>query len=103
MKRIYNKAIRDKIPEIIEASGSTPNIKVLNDEDFLRELTNKLDEELNEFKESDDVRELCDLIEIAYRIASLKGISNDKLERIRKEKNKKRGKFEKKTISGRSY
>ncbi len=94
MIRVYNKAIRDKIPEIIEASGSIPTIEKLSDEDFLTELENKLDEEIKEYKESKKIEELCDLIEIAMRIAELKGMSNDSLEQIRKDKNLERGKFE---------
>lgn len=91
--KIYNKAIRDKIPEIIKASGTTPTIEVLSDEEFLKKLEIKLDEELLEYKESKKVEELCDLIEIAYRIAELQGISNESLNKIREEKNVVRGKF----------
>ncbi len=94
MIRVYNKAIRDKIPKIIEESGSTPKVKKLNDNDFLKELTKKIDEEVNEFKESKKAEELCDLIEIAYRIAELYGVSNMELDQIRSEKNLKRGKFD---------
>ena len=93
MIRVYNKAIRDKIPEIIVESGSEPTIEKLSDEDFLKELEKKLEEEISEYKESKKVEELCDLIEIAYRIAELKGVSNDSLEQIRKDKNVERGKF----------
>lgn len=93
MIRVYNKAIRDKIPEIIIESGSEPTIEKLSDEDFLKELEKKLDEEIKEYKESKKVEELCDLIETAYRIAELQGVSNDSLNQIREEKNAERGKF----------
>ena len=39
---MYNKAIRDKIPEIIKNSGNSCNVKTLNDDDFLIELENNL-------------------------------------------------------------
>lgn len=93
MIRVYNKAIRDKIPEIIIESGSEPTIEKLSDEGFLKELEKKLEEEINEYNESRKVEELCDLIEIAYRIAELQGVSNDSLNQIREEKNLERGKF----------
>ena len=57
---IYNKAIRDKIPEIIKESGNNCNIKTLSDEKFLIELEKKLDEELIEYHESKSVEELTD-------------------------------------------
>ena len=95
MVRVYNKAIRDKVPEIIESSGASCLVDVLDDEKFLDELTRKLDEEINEFKESGSIDELCDLIEITFRIAELNGVSNDELDKRRVKKNNERGKFEK--------
>lgn len=94
MIRVYNKAIRDRIPEIIEKSGSESTVKILSDEDFLKELEKKLEEEIKEYKESKKIEEICDLIEIAYRIAELYGVSNDSLNKKREEKNIERGKFE---------
>ena len=41
---IYNKAIRDKIPEIIKESDNNCNIKTLSDEKFLIELEKKLEQ-----------------------------------------------------------
>ena len=36
----YNKAIRDKIPEIIQKDGYSCNVKTLSDEEFLEHLEN---------------------------------------------------------------
>lgn len=95
MIRVYNKAIRDKIPEIIESSGASCIVDVLDDEKFVDKLVIKLDEEIEEYKESKSIEELCDLIEIAYRIAEINGVSYDELEERRKNKNIERGKFAK--------
>ena len=46
MIKVYNKAIRDKIPEIIESSGASCLVDVLDDEKFLDELVLKLEEEI---------------------------------------------------------
>ena len=89
----YNKAIRDKIPEIIAESGKKYNLKQLDDESFLTELEKKLTEEVNEYSESKDVEELADLLEVIYRISELRGVSSDELDKIRKDKAEKRGKF----------
>ena len=89
----YDKAIRDKIPDIIKKSGNSYNVKKLSDDEFLPELEKKLREEVEEYLESKSVEELADAIEVIYRIAELKGISNEKLEMLREEKASKRGKF----------
>jgi predicted house-cleaning noncanonical NTP pyrophosphatase (MazG superfamily) len=89
----YNKAIRDKIPEIIAESGKKCNIKHLEDESFLAELEKKLVEEVNEYAKSKDVEELADLLEVIYRISELRGINSNELDEIRQDKAEKRGKF----------
>jgi len=90
----YNKAIRDKIPEIIAESGKKYNTKQLDDTSFLVELEKKLIEEVNEYSESKDVEELADLLEVIYRISELRGVNSDELDEIRKDKAEKRGKFD---------
>ena len=91
---IYNKAIRDKIPEIIKESGKNCNVKKLTDSEFLTQLEKKLVEELSEYQESKNVEELADILEVIYRISELKGITSDELDSIKNEKVKKRGKFD---------
>ena len=90
----YNKAVRDKIPEIIKESGKNYNVKKLKNSEFLVELEKKLIEELTEYQESKDVEELADILEVIYKISELKGITSDELDRIKNEKAKKRGKFD---------
>ena len=52
MKEItYNKLVRDKIPQIIEASGKTCETEVLSDERYLEMLDKKLNEELAEYQQ----------------------------------------------------
>lgn len=92
---VYNKAIRDKIPEIIRESGSKCNVKIVTDAEFLPFLEKKLYEELNEYESSKSVEELTDLIEIIYRIAELRGTPNEVLDKIRFTKRKERGGFDK--------
>jgi len=92
---VYNKAVRDRIPEIIIESGSECTYKILSDEEFLPYLEKKLHEELDEYDTNKSIMELADLIEIIYRIAELRDISIVELEKMRVEKRKKRGGFEK--------
>ena len=91
---IYNKAIRDKIPEIIKESGKNCNVKKLDDSEFLIRLEKKLVEELEEYQESKNVEELADILEVIYRISKLKGVVSDELDKIRQKKAEQRGKFD---------
>ncbi len=91
----YNKAIRDKIPEIIEKDGYTCNVETLSDEKFLVEIEKKLSEEVVEYQKDRKPEELADILEVIYRIAELRGISKEELEKIRVKKIEGRGGFEK--------
>ena len=90
----YNKAIRDKIPEIIKNSGNNCNVKKLTDDEFLIEIEAKLREELEEYFQSKSVEELADIIEVVNRISVLRGVSEEELEKIREKKSTERGKFD---------
>ena len=91
----FNKAIRDKIPEIIQKDGHTCNIQTLSDEKFLVEIEKKLSEEVTEYQNDKNPEELADILEVIYAIAQLKGISKEELEKIRIKKLQDRGGFEK--------
>ena len=93
---VYNKLIRDKIPEIIEESGRQLKVEVLTDKDYLVELNKKLQEELNEYFEDQSVNELADIVEVVYAILKYKEVPLHKFEEIRKSKAEKRGSFDKK-------
>ena len=91
----HNKAIRDKIPEIIKKDGHTCNVKTLSDKEFLVELEKKLSEEVLEYQNDKNPEELADILEVVYRIVELKGLSKEELEKIRIKKVEERGSFEK--------
>ena len=94
----YNKLVRDKIPEIIEASGKTCEIEILSDEEYLQMLDEKLDEELAEYHKDQNIEELADLLEVLYATAKARGCSIEELEYVRVEKQKARGGFDKKIL-----
>ena len=95
MSKVYNKLVRDKIIEIIESNSEVPIYETLKDDRYLSELHKKLFEEANEFCEKDDPEELADLLEVIYAIAKFKNIDLNDVEKIREQKAKKRGAFEK--------
>ena len=91
----FNKVIRDKIPEIIQKDGHTCNVQVISDEKFLLEIEKKLSEEVTEYQNDKTPEELADILEVIYKIAQLKGISKDELEKIRVKKLEDKGGFTK--------
>jgi len=95
MIKVFNKLVRDKIPQIIESNGEVAEVEILDDERFLNELHKKLFEEAEEFVEENSPEELADLMEVLYAIARLRNIDLNEVETIRKEKAQKRGAFEK--------
>lgn len=92
----YDKLVRDRIPAIIHASGKTCVTEILSDEQYLRMIDAKLDEELNEYHNDQNIEELADLLEVIYAATKARGYSIEHLEAVRAEKAKKRGAFEKK-------
>lgn len=94
----YKKLVRDRIPEIIEASGKTCVTEILSDADYLRMVDAKLDEELAEYHKDQNIEELADIIEVIYAAAKARGYTLEQLETVRTEKAAKRGAFEKKFL-----
>lgn len=95
---IYNKLVRDNIPEIIKSSNKNCNVEILSDEKYLQMLDVKLDEELEEYHNEQNLEELADLLEVLYAIANARGYSVVELEAYRLKKKQERGGFEQKIL-----
>ncbi len=95
MKR-YDKLIRDKIPEIIEADGKYCKIRVLSEDEFQQCLRAKLLEEVNEFMEFPCIEEIADIMEVLDSLSKCLGSNLATVEKKRKQKHEERGGFEKK-------
>ena len=99
MKAItYNKLVRDRIPAIIEKDGKICTTEILSDEEYLKMLDAKLDEELAEYHKDQNIEELADLMEVIYAAALARGYSLEDLEMVREKKVKERGGFEKRIL-----
>ena len=96
--KTYNKLVRDKIPAIIEATGATCETQILSDADYLRLLDAKLDEELAEYHQDQNIEELADLMEVIYACAKARGYTVAELEALRAEKAARRGGFDQKIL-----
>lgn len=98
MTKQYHKLVRDRIPEIIESSGKICETEVLADDEYLRMVDAKLDEELAEYHKEQNIEKLADLMEVIFAAAIARGYSIEQLEQVRVQKAKKRGAFEKKIL-----
>ena len=99
MERVYNKLVRDNIPNIIKTKGEEPIIKVLDDETYKKELEKKLYEEYEEVLEAsgeERVEELADILEIIKALARLQNKTLDDVIECANRKAEKRGAFEEK-------
>ena len=106
MEKIFNKLVRDNIPNIIDNNGEVAVTRVLADEQYKKELYKKLLEEANEVinsTEEETLEELADVLEILSSIASLNNKSIEDIIEIARMKREKRGGFQKRLFLERTY
>lgn len=99
MEKVMNKLVRDKIPEICLANGDTPITHILNEEEYLKCLKDKMMEEYQEIlgaKTHEEALEECaDLMELLFSYTTALGFKEEELLEARTRKKEKRGGFEK--------
>ena len=91
--KVYNKLVRDKIPEIIEADGKTCKTRILSDEEYIASLEAKLNEEVAEYQADKNLEEMADVLEVLQAICIARGYSLEELEARRSKKADERGGF----------
>lgn len=95
---LYNKLVRDKIPNIIQLTGKNFSTRILSIEEFITELKNKSFEELVEYHNAttkeEALEELADLMEIFHAFAKYHNTTLNEVEELRQKKAEKRGAFE---------
>lgn len=91
--KVYNKLVRDKIPQIIEADGRKCEISIVSKEQLQPLLEEKLKEEVNEFLQDKNLEELADIMEVILGLAENLGYKEEDLIRKREEKKEARGGF----------
>ena len=91
--KVYNKLVRDKIPQIIEGKGSQCKTRILSNQEYVEQLNIKLQEEMREYLESADIEELADLEEVIRALVEVKGCTYAEFDKIRQGKADKRGAF----------
>ena len=95
MEKIYNKLVRDNIPDIIRSDNEKPVTRILTDAEYERELYRKLAEECKEVYRAEDndeaCKELADVLEVIRAIANVKGKSLEDIIKLADDKRNKRG------------
>ncbi len=97
----YNKLVRDRILENIEKSGGIYEFHTLDDQDFKRELINKVVEEAQEcmgleMNKDELVKEIGDLLDVIHELKKAFQISEKELEVAREISYRRKGGFERK-------
>lgn len=98
MAEVYNKLVRDNIPEICKNNNQKVKIRILNGDEYETALNEKLLEEVNEYLADKDIKELADILEVIEAIAASKCISFDDIWKIKQKKAENNGKFNKRVF-----
>ncbi len=69
------KLVRDKIPQIIAASGRVPRFYIADKPEHLSLLYDKMLEEMGEFRENPCIEEAADMLEVIGGLCHVHGIS----------------------------
>lgn len=92
--KIFDKLVRDRIPEIIKNSGNHCEVEVVSDKVALEYLYKKLQEEVDELVEDKNLEEIADVVEVLFAIGGKYGYSEEDILKMRAEKKAKSGGFE---------
>ena len=99
----YDKLVRDKIPQIIEESGSECEIEQVGDKTALEYLYKKLIEETSELLMDKNIEEVIDVIDVALAIGKLYGFNIEDIMWLRETKVREKGGFEDNIILKKVY
>jgi len=99
--KVYNKLVRDKIPEIISADGEKPKIRILADDEYQKELLKKIIEEAKEVEaaggdKNELIKELGDVQEVVEALIKSFSLDKSEIEKLQAKRKATRGGFDKK-------
>ena len=79
MKKIYQKLVRDRIPEIITEAGKDFSVIQLGGERLKDYAMKKLQEEVQEFVENPCAEEAADIMEVFHFVCNRMGIKDSEI------------------------
>jgi predicted house-cleaning noncanonical NTP pyrophosphatase (MazG superfamily) len=98
--KTYNKLVRDRIPEIIEADGKKPKVRVLSEVEYKTALLEKLVEESREVlatagEKKELIKEIGDVLEVIDALVEAYDLDKSQIEELKAKRRRERGGFEK--------
>jgi len=94
VKKIYQKLVRDRIPEIITEAGKDFSVTQMRAERLKDYAMKKLQEEVQEFVENPCVEEAADILEIFQFICRREGFTDSRIKAEQIAKRVEKGAFE---------
>ena len=89
MKKQINKLVRDNIPSMCK----NPETRILDDVEYTTALKSKLQEEVGEYLQDNNIEELADIIEVVEALAENQGSSLREVMEFKQRKQSKNGAF----------
>lgn len=94
--KVYNRLVRDKIPEIMLKDHTLPITRVMEQDEYIEELNKKLTNEVNKYLETNNIEEMVDVLEVIRAIIEAKNTTYEEIEDKRDKKAQKKGTFKEK-------
>jgi predicted house-cleaning noncanonical NTP pyrophosphatase (MazG superfamily) len=97
MRRNYNKLVRDRIPEIIQANGKCFSIETMSEPEYRQALLEKLVEEALEARQASPeelVTELADIQEVLAALMAAWQIAPEQAQQLQRQRHAERGGFD---------
>lgn len=91
---MYEKLVRDRIPEVIARDGFIPVTRTVTGSALRASLHAKLSEEAAEFQQEPSTDELADVLEVLRALGEAYGIDWAEVETVRTRKRVERGGFD---------
>ena len=95
---VYNKLVRDKIPNILQDVGKSFRIHVAGDKEFKESIIRKFEEELLEFRESPSLEEAADIYEVFLTLVDAWGFKYSAVQKAADLKRGRSGAFQARII-----
>lgn len=92
---ICNTLVRDKMPQIIEATGKVVLYEIIDGDDYYDALLEKLQEEVLNFNTTENPEDIADILEVLDAIVDFNEFDWDEIMQIKSEKLEENGAYEK--------
>lgn len=94
MTTVYNKLVRARVLEILDAKGIPYVAHIATPEEYREKLYEKLLEEATELAQDRTIEELADVLEVIEAIKYVQGWTSEEVEVVRRKKHAERGGFD---------